>query len=157
MKKNSLKAMSAFVLCAVLMVGYVFKGAKTAFPEPPPGQQISPFNKAIRMNAKKMLREGRHTFRRDTFGDEAFWGGQLQLHQAISGSKLGGVGPGLSPKMALELGLKVSSPALPPDLIAQLKNDKVNLDDPAVTLALLQLDAVVGVNPPSAESGVEKG
>jgi hypothetical protein len=47
--------------------------------------------------------------------------------------------------MALELGLKVSSPALPPDLIAQLKNDKVNLDDPAVTLALLQLDAVVGV------------
>ena len=48
--------------------------------------------------------EGRRTFRDDTFGDEAFWGGQLRLHRAIVGQKLGGVGPGLSPKAALRPG-----------------------------------------------------
>jgi hypothetical protein len=92
-----------------------------------------------------MIAAGRRTFRFDTFGDEAFWGGQLQLHQAIQGSNLGGVGPGLSPRNALALGLKVDVDALPPDLIAALRAGQVNLDDPAVTLALLKLKAVVGL------------
>jgi mono/diheme cytochrome c family protein len=96
-------------------------------------------------NAEGMITEGRRTFRFDTFGDEAYWGGQLHLHEAIQGAKLGGVGPGLSPKNALALGLKVDVDALPPDLINQLKAGQVNLDDPAVTLALLKLKAVVGV------------
>ena len=43
----------------------------------------------------------------DTFGDEAFWGDTLKLHQAIAGAKHGGVGPGVSPKTALAVGLKV--------------------------------------------------
>src|SRR5437868_115031 len=58
-------------------------------------------------NALRMIREGRQTFRHDTFGDEAFWGDALHLHLAVVGEKLGGVGPGLSPKAALEVGLKV--------------------------------------------------
>ena len=37
----------------------------------------------------------------------------LQLHQAIEGEALGGVGPGVSPKTALAVGLKVDSEALP--------------------------------------------
>src|SRR5262245_36208591 len=57
----------------------------------------------------------------------------------------GGVGPGLSPNAALALGLKVDSEALPSLLVAQLKRGEVDLDDPANTLALLRLDAVVGV------------
>src|SRR5919198_890074 len=58
-------------------------------------------------NAQTMITAGRQTFRFDTFGDEAFWGGQLQLHQAIQGERFGGVGPGVSPRAALAAGLKV--------------------------------------------------
>jgi cytochrome c5 len=92
-----------------------------------------------------MVDDGKQTFRFDTFGDEAFWGDTLQLHQAIEGAKLGGVGPGVSPATALAVGLKVDVDALPPDLIAALKLGKVNLQDPATTVALLKLNAVVGL------------
>ena len=95
--------------------------------------------------AVDMIAEGRRTFRFDTFGDEAFWGGELRLHEAIAGDANGGVGPGVSPNAALGLGLKVDVERLPPELIEQLQNGEVDLDDPAVTLALLQLDSVVGV------------
>src|SRR5690242_19384909 len=53
----------------------------------------------------QMIVDGRQTFRYDTFGDEDYWGGTLGLHRAIAGSAHGGVGPGLSPKAALDLGL----------------------------------------------------
>ena len=96
-------------------------------------------------SALQTLFQGRKVFRFDTFGDEAFWGDTLKLHQAIAGAKFGGVGPGLSPAAALGLGLKVDVDALPQNLIAQLKAGRVNLNDPAVTLALLHLNAVVGV------------
>jgi hypothetical protein len=89
--------------------------------------------------------EGEQTFRFDTFGDEAFWGDTLHLHQAIEGAKLGGVGPGVSPATALAVGLKVDVDSLPHDLIAALKLGKVNLQDPATTLALLKLNSVVGL------------
>lgn len=88
---------------------------------------------------------GRHTFRFDTFGDEAFWGDTLRLHQAIEGSRFGGVGAGVSPKTALAVGLKVDVDALPGALIQALRRGQVNLDDPATTLALLKLNAVIGV------------
>jgi hypothetical protein len=95
--------------------------------------------------ATRMVDEGRQTFRHDTFGDEQFWGGALRLHRAIAGSANGGVGPGISPVAALGLGLKVDVDALPPELIEDLEQGEVDLEDPAVTLALLQLNAVVGV------------
>jgi hypothetical protein len=96
-------------------------------------------------NAQRMLEEGKQSFRFDTFGDEAFWSDALQLQRAIAGAKLGGVGAGVSPKTALAVGLKVDADALPESLVSQLKKGRVNLDDPATTLALLKLDAVVGV------------
>ncbi|HEY4425554.1 MAG TPA: hypothetical protein VGN10_15195 [Pyrinomonadaceae bacterium] len=96
-------------------------------------------------NAQRMLDEGKQTFRFDTFGDEAFWTDALQLNRAIAGANNGGVGPGVSPATALTVGLKVDSDALPQSLISQLKHGRVNLDDPATTLALLKLNAVVGV------------
>src|SRR5262247_2207495 len=65
------------------------------------------FDEQIRANANDLFDDGRNTFRFDTFGDEAFWGGTLHLHQAIEGANLGGVGPGVSPNTALALGLKV--------------------------------------------------
>jgi hypothetical protein len=88
------------------------------------------FDATIAQNAQRMIDEGRRIFRYETFGDEAFWGDQLKLHQAIVGQKLGGVGPGLSPKMALSLGLKVDAEALPAELVAQIKAGKVDMDDP---------------------------
>ncbi len=91
------------------------------------------------------LRQGRHTFRYDTFGDEAFWGQTLLLHQVIAGSANGGIGAGVSPKTALSLGIKVDVDALPQALRGDLKAGRVNLDDPATTLALLKLNAVVGM------------
>jgi hypothetical protein len=84
-------------------------------------------------------------FRNDTFGDQAVWGGVLGLHKAIEGAKLGGVGPGISPKTALSLGLKVDATKIPKPVAAAIKAGKVNLDDPAVTLTLLKLNAVLGV------------
>jgi hypothetical protein len=52
---------------------------------------ISGFDTAIDKNAQQMIESGRHIFRYDTFGSEAFWGGALQLHRAIAGAKNGGV------------------------------------------------------------------
>ena len=98
------------------------------------------------LRAKAMLEDGRRTFRRDTFGDEAFWGDTLQLHKAIIGAALGGVGAGVSPKTALAVGLKVDAESLPAPLVAKIQAGQVDLDDPATTVALLKLDAVVGVS-----------
>jgi mono/diheme cytochrome c family protein len=88
---------------------------------------------------------GRKVFRYDTFGDQAFWGDTLGLHRAIAGQANGGLGAGLSPKAALELGLKVDVNALPDRLRSDLRRGRVDLTKPATTLALLKLDAVVGV------------
>ena len=88
---------------------------------------------------------GRKIFRFDTFGDEAFWGDTLGLHRAIAGQANGGVGPGLSPQAALELGLKVDVNALPHSLRNDLRRGRVDLGNPATTVTLLKLDAVVGV------------
>ena len=96
-------------------------------------------------NAAAIIQNGRNIFRRDTYGDEAFWGDALQLHQAIQGSQFGGVGPGVSPKTALALGLKVDSDALPVQVLNALRKGQVNLDEVGVTLTLLKNDAVVGV------------
>src|SRR5262249_1798859 len=100
---------------------------------------------SVRQAALAMIREGRHTFRFDTFGDEAFWGDTLRLHQAIAGAATGGVGPGVSPAAALGLGLKVDVEALPRELRVAIRNGQVDLNDPATTVALLRLNAVVGV------------
>jgi hypothetical protein len=93
----------------------------------------------------RLLVKGRQIFRFDTFGDQAFWGGALQLHRAIAGSKNGGVGPGVSPKTALSVGLKVDATKVPASVAKAIKAGKVNLNDPKVTLSLLKLNAVVGV------------
>ncbi len=87
-------------------------------------------------NAKQLVEQGRQIFRFDTFGDEAFWTGQLEIQKAVST---------LSPRTALGLGLKVDSQALTPAQIMAIQQGKVNLDDPAVTLQLLKQNAVLGV------------
>jgi hypothetical protein len=94
---------------------------------------------------KSLVAEGKQIFRFDAFGDEDFWSGLLHIDKAIAGSANGGFGTGVSPKTALAVGLKVDAEALPKEVVAGIKAGKVNLDDPATTLALLKLNAVVGV------------
>ena len=108
-------------------------------------EELAKNDRLINAHARRMIDEGRQHFRFDTFGSEAFFGDALQLHRAIAGEKNGGVGEGVSPKTALAVGLKVDADALPEALKRRIKAGRVNLDDPATTLALLKLDAVVGV------------
>jgi mono/diheme cytochrome c family protein len=110
-------------------------------------------DRQINAGAQQMVDQGRQVFRNDTFGDEAFWTGALKINQAIAGANAGGVGAGVSPRTALAVGLKVDVDALPPQLVQAVKRGEVNLDDPAVTLALLKLNAVVGLKGTFDEAG----
>jgi hypothetical protein len=83
-------------------------------------------------------KDGQAIFRFDTFEDEQLWTDVLRMHEVIPAI--------VSPRVALDVGLKVDVEALPPELIAALRvPGAVDLDDPAVTVELLRLDAVVGV------------
>jgi hypothetical protein len=110
--------------------------AAIAIPGVRHAKQKSQFLGSAETNSQQLISEGRNTFRFDTFGDEAFWGGQLHLEQAVNT---------LSPRAALGLGLKVDSEALSPSVVEAIKHGKVNLDDPAVTRQLIKQDAVLGV------------
>jgi hypothetical protein len=94
---------------------------------------------------KKLYEDGQKIFRNDTFGSEAFWGDQLQLHRAILGEAQGGVGPGISPRAALKLGLKVDLGEMPEAAVEMIKRASTDLDKPETTLALLKANAVVGL------------
>src|SRR6267143_2305236 len=107
----------------------------------------------VKSAADLVIDEGRQTFRFETFGDEAFWGETLQIHKAIEGSARGGTGAGVSPRVALSVGLKVDSEVLPASLVSGIKAGTVNLDDPAITVQLLDMSAVVGVKATSDGAG----
>lgn len=85
----------------------------------------------------QLAAEGRETFRFDTFGNEAFWTDTARLHEVIRTS--------VSPRAALEVGLKVDADALPQSVKDAISAGQVDLDDPATTVTLLKLHAVVGV------------
>jgi mono/diheme cytochrome c family protein len=90
------------------------------------------------------VQSGRAIFRFDTFGDEQLWTDVLRMHEVVST---------VSPKTALSVGLKVDVAALPANTIAALRAGKVDLDDPAVTVELLRLNAVVGLKGDVDKSG----
>src|SRR6188508_2091736 len=75
--------------------------------------------------------DGECIFRHDTFGDEQLWTDVLRLHEVVQE---------LPPTTALAVGLKVDAEAVPMDVLAS-----ADLEDPATTVALIELDAVVGV------------
>jgi cytochrome c553 len=84
-----------------------------------------------------LVAQGKTIFRFDTFGDETFWTDTLRLHEVIRSS--------VSPRTALSVGLKVDADTLPEQVKADLQAGRINLDDPATTVTLLKLGAVVGV------------
>jgi cytochrome c5 len=83
-----------------------------------------------------LVAEGKQTFRFDTFGDESKWTDVLRMQEAIST---------VDPTTALQVGLKVDAEALPPAVATGIQNGSISLTDPATTIALLKLNAVVGV------------
>jgi hypothetical protein len=131
------------LLLLLVAAGVLFElsGSSSAREQP----QAASGSQPVQTQATQLVDQGRQIFRFDTFGDEQFWGDSLKLHRAVAGAANGGVGPGLSPRAALGVGLKVDVDALPPELQQALQRGEVDLDDPAVTLALLKLQAVVGV------------
>src|SRR5690606_1763058 len=84
-----------------------------------------------------LVADGREIFRYDTFGDEAYWTDTLRMHEVIESA--------VSPELALQVGLKVDSDALPQSVKDAIAAGDVDLTDPATTLALLERDAVLGV------------
>ena len=141
-----MKREQQYILAIPVLVALGIAGYGTAMSDDADDEQaVAKLDRKIDDHAQQMLAEGRQIFRFATFGDEAFWGDTIKLHQAIQGKRFGGVGPGVSPRTALAVGLKVDVDALPDALIDNLKKGRVNLDDPANTLALLKLNAVIGL------------
>lgn len=90
----------------------------------------------VQAHAQDMIDRGRQVFRFDRMGSHTFFSRTLKIHQALNG---------VSPRAALSLGLKVDADALPPSVIDAIQQGEVDLDDPAVTRLLIDLDAVVGI------------
>jgi mono/diheme cytochrome c family protein len=80
---------------------------------------------------------GKDIFRFDTFGDETFWTDTLRIHEVIQAA--------VDPTTALAVGLKVDADALPADVVQGIQSGAISLTDPATTVALLKLNAVVGL------------
>jgi hypothetical protein len=89
-----------------------------------------------RDNADRVA-EGQQIFRFDTFGDEQQWTDTLHMNEVIETA--------VDPTTALSLGLKVDAEALPEEVVAGIQAGQVDLTDPQTTLALIELNAVVGV------------
>jgi cytochrome c5 len=79
-----------------------------------------------------VVADGQHIFRFDTFGDETFWTDTLGMNAVVEKN--------VDPTTALKVGLKVDSDVLPPGIL-----EKVDLKSPATTVALLKMNAVVGI------------
>src|SRR5689334_10484738 len=84
-----------------------------------------------------LVSSGKDIFRFETFGDETFWTDTLRMHEVIQRA--------VDPTTALSVGLKVDSDSLPPEVVAAIQSGAISLTDPATTVALLKLNAVVGV------------
>ena len=84
-----------------------------------------------------LVAQGKGFFRNDTFGDEAFWTDTLHMNTVIASA--------VDPTTALSVGLKVDAEALPPAVVQGIQNGSISLTDPATTVALLKLNAVVGL------------
>lgn len=84
-----------------------------------------------------LVAQGKEVFRFETFGDESFWTDMLKMNEVIETA--------VDPTTALSVGLKVDAAALPAAVVTGIQNGSISLTDPQTTLALLQLNAVVGV------------
>src|SRR5512140_1925388 len=85
----------------------------------------------------QLVAAGQQTFRHDTFGDETFWTDTLKMNKVIESA--------VDPLTAASVGLKIDAGALPAEVVKGVTDGTIPLNDPQTTLALLSLNAVVGV------------
>jgi mono/diheme cytochrome c family protein len=123
------KVLGAMPLLAIALTAC--DGGRASAPVPPLERRVAEVQHA-RGHGGSLVRSGKEIFRFDTFGDETFWTETLRMHEVIETS--------VSPRIALSVGLKVDAEALPSGIL-----ETVDLDDPKTTVALLKLNAVLGV------------
>ena len=146
MKHKSILALGVFFFAALVLLGESSLLAGE-------GLELSKHDKKVDDHAQATIDLGRQIFRFDTFGDEAWWGDTLKLHQAIAGARNGGVGPGVSPKTALAVGLKVDADALPGQLKSQIRAGRVNLSSPNPSFSgAISIRAPTGQPPPGSRA-----
>ena len=92
-----------------------------------------------------LLAQGKDIFRFATFGDETFWTDTLRMHEVIRSV--------VDPTTALSVGLKVDTDSLPPTVVTGIQNGTISLTSPATTVALLKLNAVVGLRGTVSSAG----
>ncbi len=119
------RALAAIALSTVSLLTLGCDAATATAPLPP------------RKLDQSLVAEGLEIFRFDTFGDASFWTGTLKMNEVIA--------KGVSPNTALSVGLKVDAEALPPSIVQGIQAGAVDLASPETTVALLKLNAVVGV------------
>ncbi|WP_304057196.1 c-type cytochrome [Nitrosomonas communis] len=134
--KSGRETMGILSIVFVLIMAFVIPGSIPA--------SWATQDTGISDDAAQKHREGQEIFRFDTFGDEQLWSGVLRMHEAIAT---------VNPATALAVGLKVDVEALPQEVITALQAGQVDLTNPAVTLELLRLNAVVGVKGSFDEAG----
>jgi len=126
-------AKAALIVVALASGALSLGGCGTTKPnlqEPPPAAAEDP--PATQETSAALIAEGQKIFRFDTFGDEQVWTDTLRLHEVVEKN--------VDPTTALKVGLKVDADVLPPGTL-----EKVDLKSPATTVALLKMNAVVGL------------
>lgn len=124
-----------FMIPTLLLIATLgfFSCTKTDIGHVPPGKgdlHLPPLD-------QELVKQGQQVFRYWTFGDETFWTDVLQMNKVIETA--------VDPTTALSVGLKVDAAAIPAAVVAGIQDGSVSLTDPQTTLALLSLNAVVGV------------
>jgi cytochrome c5 len=122
----------AVLACIVITAAFVHSACgttTTAAQETPAGPVAAAQHPE---SSPAQVAEGQRVFRFDTFGDEQLWTDKLRLHEVVEKN--------VDPTTALKVGLKVDADALPAGILA-----KVDLKSPATTVALLKMNAVVGL------------
>lgn len=117
----------AIVIATVIACAACTPAKEVADARPPTASEVVTDD-----SSAQSLADGRGVFRDETFGDEQFWTDTLHLNQVIEKA--------VDPTTALKVGLKVDADVLPAGILK-----KVDLKSPATTVALLKMNAIVGV------------
>lgn len=91
----------------------------------------------VPISTDELIERGQQIFRYETFGDEVFWTDELKMNEVIASA--------VSPSVAASVGIKVDVDALPAEVVAGISDGSTDLNSPQTTLALLKLNAVVGL------------
>ena len=122
----------ATIVVAALTAAAALGGCGTTQPASEGTQPSATYPPSTEQTSPALVAEGQKIFRFDTFGDEQVWTDTLRLHEVVEKN--------VDPTTALKVGLKVDADVLPTGILEQ-----VDLKSPATTVALLKMNAVVGL------------